>query len=117
MRTESVPLLSGADLSAASATSIAMTIDQIFAFSVVATVTGVAAGTLKVQVSNDVVKSPSFPPTHWVDLASATVSVSGAGVVIIPKTEVCYEWMRLVYTKDTSTGSPVMTAMVKCNGF
>lgn len=66
-----------------------------------------AAGTLKMQASNDEPADGSAP-TNWADIPSATVAVSGAGTVLIPKTDLCYQWVRFVYT-NSGTG----TIMVK----
>lgn len=77
------------------------------------TATGSAAGTLKFQASNDVPRSPTTPPTHWNDIPSATVAVSGAGSFMIPKTDLCYQFIRLVYT---NTGTGTIQANVKTIG-
>ena len=69
-------------------------------------------GTIKVQVSNDSVKDS---PTNWTDLASATIAVTAASTLILAKTEVCYQWIRLVYTKTSGTGT--LNARVKTIGF
>lgn len=76
----------------------------------VSTVDGV--GTIKVQVSNDSVKNS---PTNWTDLAGATIAVTAASKLLLPKTEVCYQFMRLVYTKTSGTG--IVNARVKTIGF
>jgi len=76
----------------------------------VSTIDGV--GTIKIQVSNDSVKDA---PTNWSDLASATIAVTAASVLVLPKIDVCYQWARLVYTKTSGTG--VVNARVKTIGF
>lgn len=73
---------------------------------------GSVAGVLKAQCSNDnPVKGAA--PTHWNDIASQTVSVSAAGNFIIPKFDVCYEWIRFVYT---ASGDGVISSRVKTIG-
>lgn len=62
-----------------------------------------AAGTLKIQVSNDPVEV-SGNPVNWSDLSGASVVVAGAGAFLIPKVEICYRWFRCVYT-NTGTGT------------
>ena len=62
--------------------------------------TGTAAGTIKVQFSNDI-----LAPVNWSDIASATIAVSGAGVTQLAPIDVCYQWMRCVYTKSSGTGT------------
>src|SRR5579872_4422788 len=67
---------------------------------------GSVAGTAKLQASNDNVTTGSGAvPTNWTDIASATVSVSAAGTFLIPKTEICYQWIRVVYTNSGTGGT------------
>lgn len=73
-------------------------------FSVQGTTTSTAAGTIKVQVSNDPMPY-SGATLVWTDLASASVAVSAGSNGIIPKTDCSYRWIRLVYTKSGSTGT------------
>ncbi len=76
-------------------------------FEVVAT--GNAAGSIQVRVSNDqAVGLPAnqFQPTNW-NLIGSAVTVSGAGVYLIPLFESSYEYLELLYTDSsggTSTG-------------
>lgn len=87
---------------AATLSSAAIPALNLFQCSVQFNVTGSAAGTGKLQGSNDV---PAVgAPTHWSDIPSATISVSGAGSFLIPKTDLCYQWVRVVYT-NTGTGT------------
>lgn len=65
--------------------------------------TGTSTGTVKIQVSNDPITAV---PTNWTDLSGATVNVTAASKVIIPKYDSCYNWTKIVYTKnngDTGT--------------
>lgn len=66
--------------------------------------TGSGAGTLVMQASNDEPASPTMPPSNWSSIPSATVTVTGAGAFLIPITNLCYQWVRLVYT-NTGTGT------------
>lgn len=68
---------------------------------------GTITGALKVQFSND-----AKNPTNWSDVPSATVAVSAAGVVAIPKFETAYRWIRVFYTKTTSASGATITAQV-----
>lgn len=77
---------------------------------VVATGAGSPTGAVKVQVSND-----KSNPTNWVDLATVTVSTTTAGNYLIPKFELAYQWIRVVYTKTSGTGN--ITAIYKSCGF
>lgn len=70
--------------------------------------TGSAAGTLVIQASND--DTPGTPPANWGTIA--TVTITGAGSFLIPKTDLCYQWVRLVYTNSgTGTISAVFKAL------
>lgn len=67
-----------------------------------------AAGTLKVQMSNDVYpdryQPKDFTVVNWSDIPSATSTITaGVGVPII-LTNVAYRWMRVVYT-TSATGA------------
>lgn len=77
---------------------------NLFYCSAQITTTGSAAGTLKLQASNDETNGLVTVPTNWSDIPSATVSVSGAGSFLIPKTDLCYQWVRVVYT-NSGTGN------------
>lgn len=74
--------------------------------------TGSAAGTMKLQASNDDPTQGNVTPTNWSDISGATVSVSGAGAFLIPKTDLCYQYIRIVYTNSgTGTISIVFKAL------
>jgi hypothetical protein len=67
---------------------------------------GSPVGTLKLQFSND----PNTPlgggtPTHWSDIASATVAVTADGTFGISKIDLAYQWIRAVYTNTSGTGT------------
>lgn len=89
---------------AATITTAAIPALNLFSCSAQATSTGSGAGTLIIQASNDDFPSPNTPPVNWTAIPSATVAVSGAGAFLIPKTDLCYQWVRLVYT-NTGTGT------------
>lgn len=87
--------------------SAAIPTQNIFSMSAQVVASGAPVGVAKVQVSNDeAVSIPNqFAPTNWSDLSGVTVSVSAAGVFLIPKFDVCYNYVRLVYTKTSGTGA------------
>jgi len=102
----------GADLASAP-----IKLDSIYLASVAATWTGgTAAGTLKVQFSDD---DPNFGDgddiTNWYDAITsgcvnpaAAVSVAGAGSQlweIGAQGGVPHKWMRLVFTRTSGTGT------------
>ncbi len=82
-----------------------------FAFSIMTISTGSPVGVVKIQVSND---DTIHTPSHWVDLASSTTAVSSATTYLMPKTEICYNWLRVVYTKTSGTGA--VTCVIKTLG-
>lgn len=69
-----------------------------------------AVGTAKLQASNDKVA-----PSNWTDISGATVSVTGSGSFLIPKMDLCYRWIQVVYTNSSSTGN--VTANFEGIGF
>lgn len=76
-----------------------------------AVVTGTSTGTLFMQYSDDLVS-----PTNWSPMSSATVSIAGAGVYAIEKQDVCYRYVRLVFT-HTNAASGTISATYKTNGY
>jgi hypothetical protein len=96
----------------ASANVNSLGIDSSFmvAVSASAVVTGTAAGTLKLQACND-----KLTPTHWIDVPSASQAVAGAGNYLIPKLDVAYQWLRVIYVSTSGTGT--ITANLKSIGF
>lgn len=99
------------------------TIDVAFAFyvSAQAKVTGTSTGTFKLQFSNDPVTGLSrdsagnLIPVNWSDIPSATVSVAGAGLYVIPKTDICYRWIRSFFTHSNAAAG-TLTANVNTIG-
>jgi hypothetical protein len=82
---------------------------QIIAGSVQVISTG-AVGTAKLQASND-----KKNPSNWTDISGATVSVTGTGIFLIPKMDLCYRYIQLVYTNSSGTGN--ITANFQGIGF
>lgn len=78
-----------------------------------------AGGTMKLQVSNDqfgaVNAGGISNPVNWADVTNATVSVNAAGVFYIQKTEICAEYVRLVYT-DTTALVQTVTVVADVSG-
>lgn len=89
---------------AATVTTAAIPALNLFYCSVQITTTGSGAGTLSIQASNDESHAANFVPVNFSDIPSATITVTGAGAFLIPKTDLCYQWVRLVYT-NTGTGT------------
>lgn len=77
------------------------------------TTTGAGAGTLIIQASDDYVVEAGAVPTNWSPIPSATVTVTGNGSFLIPKIDLCYEYVRLAYT---NTGTGTMSIVFKAIG-
>lgn len=88
------------DAVAVSTNSSEIKSDFVVACSAIVNATGTITGTVKLQASND-----NVDPTSWADIASATVAVSTASPVMIAKTDLCYNFVRVVFTKSGGTGT------------
>lgn len=67
-----------------------------------------AAGTLKLQASNDSAPDrgqTAFAPTNWVDIPSATATVTAGGSVLITIANCCYGYVRAVWTRSAGAGT------------
>jgi hypothetical protein len=101
------------DAQAATYKSSAIDAKLLFQMSVFVIAAGTIAGTVKLQVSN--LKATPAVDADWIDLPSATITMTGtAGNFLIPKTEICYQWVRVVSTVSGGTGTA--TADVKALG-
>lgn len=95
---------------AATITTAAIDSRNLFACSAQITATGSAAGTLIIQASDDDISNG--PPVNFSPIPLATIAVSGAGTFLIPKTDLCYQWVRMVFTNSgTGTISVVFKAL------
>lgn len=99
------------DAVAVTTNSAAIDASNMWSVSLQAVATGSAAGSAKLQASND---SPigsagqnggTWAPTNWSDISGATVALNGVTPVIIPKTDVCYQFIRVVMTISGGTGT------------
>lgn len=74
-----------------------------------------AAGTVKIQGSNDYPTSGlpnanAFTPTNWNDITGATSTISsGVGPAIV--VEMCFYWIRAVYTRSSGGSTTVKVFM------
>jgi hypothetical protein len=59
--------------------------------------TGTPDGTLKLQISND--------DTNWTDYTGSSEAISGAGNFAWNIINIGFQYVRLVYTRSSSTGS------------
>jgi hypothetical protein len=80
--------------------------------------TGSPTGAVKIQVSNDSpigmpgLSSSVWTPPNWTDLAGATIAVTSAASFLLPKTDICYQFIRFVYT---GSGTGTVTVNIKAN--
>jgi hypothetical protein len=63
---------------------------------------GAAAGTLKLEASND-----DKNPTHWNDIPDASESVSAGATTMTPilATYLCYQWIRVNFESSGGSGT------------
>ena len=73
---------------------------------------GAAAGTLKIQGSND-----PHSPTNWNDVPGMTIAVAAGATVTTPTTAtpLCYQWVRVAFV--SSAGAGTITANLHANGY
>lgn len=117
MRSTNFAALNAADATQASVSSGPIDASSMTAVSCVAIAAGgTITGTLKFQVSNDAPGGNPSTVANWVDCAQS-VSITGAGNFLIPKFDVAYQWIQLVYTKTTSAAGAKITALIKSDGY
>lgn len=72
-----------------------------------------ATGSINLQGSNDVTHAGNLPATftatHWSQVA--TTAVTAGGTVIIPKTDLSYRWIRVVFTSTVAGSTTVNVNM------
>lgn len=110
MRNGNFNVLSAADT--ADANGIQIDANQIIAASFQAVFgDATAAGTLKVQMSNDICndryQANTFTVTNWTDIPNASASVSSGASVVISITQNCYRWLRVVYTRGSGGSTTI----------
>ena len=77
-----------------------------------------AAGTVKLQASNDYIAGAnvgSFVPTNWIDIPNTSQTVTAGSAIIIPYLQICYQWVRVVWT-ETTPGTSTITAEINVQG-
>lgn len=89
--------------------SVAVPASQKFYVSAQVVVAGSSTGALKLQFSNDTPNPvvTGWAPTHWIDITSASSTVSTAGTTGIQKTEICAAWIRAVWTHNNGSAGTV----------
>lgn len=100
---------------AGNVSSAAIRADQVFAVSAQAIATSTLNGSVKLQVSNDPVDNSmgntGKAPTNWNDVSGATVTINAASSFLVPKTEICANWYRWVWTNSSGTGNITVNGM------
>lgn len=70
-----------------------------------------AAGTFKIQASNDILTTGNpqdFTATNWTDIPNGSVSIISGASRIIPLAQMAYRWIRAAYV-STATGVQTIT--------
>jgi hypothetical protein len=88
--------------------------EMLVAISGVAVLTGAPVGALTIQASNDFLQGNQLA-TNWATIPNTSVAVSAAGTYLLPKIDVCYTRVRIVWTPTSGTG--FVTAQIKGTGF
>ncbi len=113
MRPSNILLLNAANI-ANDQTSAAIVTDFVTSISAQAVLTGSSPnGHLKFQGSNDSVFAPNVP-VSWNDIGT-TLTITTTGTYLIPAFDVCYAFIRLVWLKNSGSGT--ITAHSKEVGF
>jgi hypothetical protein len=86
-----------------------MKLDQMFGYSLQIIFTGNPNGTLKLQGSNDSVQLIK-DPVNWTDIQGSSVVITASGNTVYNVTDVMYNWVRVVYTAVSGTGTCVINA-------
>lgn len=98
---------------AATITSAPIKALNLFAASAQITCVGGGSGTLVMNASNDDPQSAPFLPVNFSAIPNAAVTVTGDGSFLIPKIDLCYQWVQLVYT---NTGAGTISVVFKALG-
>lgn len=70
-----------------------------------------AAGTLKIQASNDInnnqYNSQNFQPTNWVDVPNQSATISSGASALLTISNSSYRWLRAVYTRSSGGSTTI----------
>lgn len=86
-------------------------LNQVPLYSIQAVWTGSPVGSLKLQLSNDIINSnppQAYNPiqiVNWTDYSGSLTVVNGAGNFVWNCLDVGYRWVRLVYVFSSGTGT------------
>lgn len=75
-----------------------------------------AAGTLKLQASNDLCpigyQPSTFAATNWVDIPNKTASIASGASALITVDQMTYRWVRAVYTRSGGGSTTITVNMM-----
>lgn len=111
MRRVNAVALSGFD--AASINGVSIDANQLIAISFQAVFgDATAAGTLQIQMSNDICSDSyqpgNFVPTHWTNIPSASAAVVAGASVVVFLPQVSFRWMRAIYISSVAGSSTIL---------
>lgn len=76
-----------------------------------------AAGTFKIQASNDTYNARynypegTFAPANWTDIPNATASIASGASAILLLGQMSYRWVRAVYTSSSGGSTTIIVNM------
>lgn len=92
---------------------------HVVLFYIQAVITGTLAGTAKLQTSGEPILTgdPNAQPasTSWVDYTGSSQTIASAGVAAWNVADVGFNWVRIVYTASSGTGT--ITGTIDTTGF
>jgi hypothetical protein len=98
---------------AANINSTGVDLQGLTEYSIQAVYSGSPTGTLKLQISNDLVSDASLV-TNWTDYTGSSVAISAAGNTMYKIDRSGERWARLVYT--FSSGSGTLNVVLSAQG-
>lgn len=110
MKFDPVQIITSGDMAQSAINSKGIDLNQQYVYAIQAVWTGSPVGTLKIQVSNDIVPDgvggdQASNVVNWTDYTNSSQSISGAGNFVWNVLEAGYRWVRLVYTKTSGSGT------------
>lgn len=99
-------------------TSLPGLLAHAWGYSIQAIFTGSPVGAIKLQGSSDPVPDANFaaanyPVVNWTDIANSSTSVTGSGTVAYDVVKSAYNWVRVVYTASSGTGTITVQYVTK----
>ena len=90
--------------------SLGIDLNQVVLYSIQAVFTGSPVGTLKLQISNDIVNpiatgTQAVEVVNWTDYTGSSTPVTTSGNFVWNCLDVGYRWVRLVYTPTSGSGT------------